>query len=160
MLSVVGFGHSNGNGVMKQILLILGTAALAASTSASAKPGGGFGGPHGMNVGGPHGNPHSMGIGFAGRPSGPVGVGVGGCPPGLAKKAVPCVPPGLAKHQFAIGQRIPTGLGLLSFNALPRSVRTRHVSTLNRRSRFLMTNGSIVSVNPRTRIVQSVIPMH
>ena len=144
---------------MKQLLLLMGAAALSFSGQALAKPGGGFGGPHGMGMAGPHGNPHSMGIGFAGRPSGPVGFGHGGCPPGLAKKAVPCVPPGLAKQQFAIGQRIPSSLGLLSFNALPRTMRMRHASRLNRTSRFLMTNGSLVSVNPRTRVVQSVIPM-
>jgi hypothetical protein len=144
---------------MKAIILLAGAAALGVSGPALAKPGGGFGGPHGMGMGGPHGNPHAMGIGFAGRPSGRVGFGEGGCPPGLAKKAVPCVPPGQAKKQFGIGQRIPSTLGLLSFGELPRSLRTRDASRLNRRSRFLMENGSIVSVNPRTRVVQRVIPI-
>ena len=144
---------------MKQVLLLIGAAALGFSGPALAKPGGGFGGPHGMGMGGPHGNPHAMGIGFAGRPSGPVGFGHGGCPPGLAKKAIPCVPPGLARQQFAIGERIPTRLGLLSFGALPRSVRTHHASRLNRSSRFLMENGTLVSVNPRTRVVENVIRM-
>jgi len=144
---------------MKNALLLIGAAALGFSGPALAKPGGGMGGPHGPGMAGPHGNPHSMGIGFAGRPSGRVGFGVGGCPPGLAKKAVPCVPPGQANKQFGVGQRIPSSLGLLSFNALPRSVRTRHASRLNRHSRFLMENGSIVAVNPRTRVVQRVIPM-
>lgn len=142
---------------MKQVILLVGAAALGISGPAMARPGGGMGGPHGMGMGGPHGNPHAMGIGFAGRPSGRVGFGAGGCPPGLAKKAVPCVPPGLANGRFGIGQRIPSSLGLLSFGELPRSVRTRHASRLNRHSRFLMENGSIVAVNPRTRIVQRVI---
>ena len=144
---------------MKHLLLLVGAAALSFSGPALAKPGGGFGGTHGMGMGGPHGNPHAMGIGFAGRPSGRVGFGAGGCPPGLAKKAVPCVPPGQVNKQFGIGQRIPSSLGLLAFGELPRSLRTRHASRLNRRSRFLMENGTLVSVNPRTRIVQSVIPI-
>jgi hypothetical protein len=150
---------------MKYLCLFVGAAALSFSGAAMARPGGGPGGSHGMGMGaahgmgmaGPHGNPHSMGIGFAGRPSGRVGFGAGGCPPGLAKKAVPCVPPGLANKQFGIGQRIPSSLGLLSFGQLPRSVRTRHASRLDRRSRFLMENGSIVAVNPRTRVVRRVI---
>jgi len=145
---------------MKQVILLIGAAALGFSGPALAKPGGGFGGPHGMGMAGPHGNPHSMGIGFAGRPTGPVGFGEGGCPPGLAKKAVPCVPPGQARHQFAIGHRIPIGAGaLLPFSALPRTVRTRHMSMLDRRSRFLMSNGSLISVNPRTHVVERVIPI-
>ena len=144
---------------MKQMALLIGATALGFSGPALAKPGGGFGGPHGMGIGVRHGNPHSMGIGFGGRPSGPVGFGEGGCPPGLAKKAVPCVPPGQAKQQFAIGERIPTRLGLLSFGALPRSVRMHHASRLSRSSRFLMENGTLVSVDPRTRVVENVIRM-
>lgn len=151
----------------KQLFLLAGAAALSFSGAAMAKPGGGQGGPHGMgggnphtmNVGVSHGNPHSTGIGLAGRPSGKVGFGAGGCPPGLAKKAVPCTPPGLAKNQFAVGQRIPSSLGLMSFNALPRSMRSRLGTRVDRRSRFVTSNGTLVSVNPRTRRVERVILM-
>ena len=103
-------------------------------------------------------SPH--GLGFGARPAGPVGFGAGGCPPGLAKKAVACMPPGLANHQFGIGERIPMSVGgLVAFNALPRTVRIHHASRLDRHSRFLMTNRSIISVNPRTRVVENVIPV-
>jgi hypothetical protein len=145
---------------MKHLIVLAGAAALGLSGAAFAGPGMGHG-PGGMG----HGNPHVMGtagphgIGFGARPAGPVGFGVGGCPPGLAKKAVPCVPPGQAR-QFAVGQRIPTSLGaLLTFSALPRTVRTRFGERLDRRSRFLSSNGMLVSVNPGTRVVQRVIPM-
>ncbi|HEY8434108.1 MAG TPA: hypothetical protein VIK68_05780 [Sphingomicrobium sp.] len=149
---------------MKQLLLFAGAAALGVAAPAAAKPGMGHGPGMGMSMS--HGNPHAMGlgnphgIGFGARPSGAVGFGAGGCPPGLAKKAVPCMPPGLAKHQFGIGERIPMSVGgLLPFSALPRTIRTHHAARLDRHSRFLMTNRSIVSVNPRTRVVENVIPM-
>ncbi len=145
---------------MKQLVLLAGAAALGIAAPAAAKPGMG----HSPGMG--HGNPHAMGlsnphgIGFGARPSGPVGFGAGGCPPGLAKKAVACMPPGLANHQFAIGDRIPADVNaLVPFSALPRTIRTHHASRLDRHSRFLMTNQSIVSVNPRTHVVESVIPV-
>ena len=155
---------------MKQLLLFAGAAALGMAPPALAKPGmghgPGMGMGMGMNMGMGHGNPHAMGamnphgIGFGARPSGPVGFGVGGCPPGLAKKAVPCMPPGLANHQFGIGERVPTSVGgFLPFSALPRTIRTRHASRLDRHSRFLMTDQSVIAVNPRTRVVENVIPM-
>jgi hypothetical protein len=109
------------------------------------------------------GNAHAMGRGNAyaygvnGRPANVgqgTGYGVGGCPPGLAKKAVPCVPPGQAM-KLGLGSQVPLGTNLLAYNALPTTVRTRH--NLSTRSRYVLDNGTLYQVSPRTRTVTRVI---
>ena len=142
---------------MRHALLVAGVAALGFSGAVLAKPGMGHG------AGMPHGNPHAEsatgphGLGFGAHPAGPAGFGAGGCPPGLAKKAAACVPPGLAKHEFVVGERIPTSFGaLVPFNALPRTVRTRIGHRVDRHSGFVSTDRLLVSVNPRTRVVERV----
>lgn len=136
--------------MMKVAAGIAGALALILSSGAVAKPGFGMG----------RGNPHAMGmmpgLGYGAR--GHVGHGVGGCPPGLAKKAIPCVPPGQAMELYGVGQRLPLSLGsLIAYSALSRSLRTRYAPMLSPRSRYIYSNGYLYRVNPRTRVVVSVI---
>jgi hypothetical protein len=111
-----------------------------------------------------HGNGHAFAYGYPGDRgelhahglNGPIGYGRGGCPPGLAKKAVPCMPPGQAKKLgLGIGSRVPLGYDLLSYNSLPRTVRTRQ--GLSMRSRYIYNRGTLYEVSPRTRTVTRVI---
>lgn len=134
--------------MMKHLVLIAGAAALSVSAPGLAKPGMGHG------FGNPHGNPHDLGIGFRGRPAGPVGYGARGCPPGLAKKSVACMPPGQAR-KLGIGSQVPAGYALLSYGALPRSVRIHH--GVSESGRYVYNRGTVYQVNPRTRTVTRII---
>jgi len=128
---------------MKHMLIFAGASALAFTAPAVAKPGNG------------HGNPHNYGNAYAYGTQGPVGYGVGGCPPGLAKKAVPCVPPGQARKQFGVGDQVPSGYNLLSYGALPRTIRSRH--SLSPNSRYVYNGGTVYQVSPRKRTVTRVV---
>jgi len=129
---------------MKHIYVIAAASALAFSGAAVAKPGNG------------HGHGHSYGYGY--QADGMNGYGRGGCPPGLAKKAVPCMPPGQAKKLFGVGQHVPYGYGgLMSYNRLPYSVRSRYRSQLSPYSRYIYDNGYVYRVDPRTMVVQQVL---
>jgi hypothetical protein len=136
--------------MMKQILMLAGVAALTFAGPVVAKPGNGHGNGRG------HVNGYGVENGRAYGVRGPVGYGVGGCPPGLAKKAVPCMPPGQARKLYGVGDQVPlSASNLLSYNALPRSIRSHR--SLNPRSRFITSNGYVYEVNPRTRVVTDVV---
>lgn len=131
---------------MMKHLLIAAASALVIAGPVAARPGNGHG----------HGSP----FGFAGAPptGHGAGYGVGRCPPGLARKAVPCVPPGQAKKLFGVGQRVPPNYrGLLRYNALPPSVRSRYGRQLSPYSRYIYENGYIYRVDPRTMVVLQVL---
>jgi hypothetical protein len=129
---------------MKNILMLVGAAALASTSPALAKPGNGHG--HGQ------GNVHAHGT------HGPVGYGAGGCPPGLAKKNPPCVPPGQAKKLFGVGQRVPLGYnGLLGYNNVPNELRNYYGQQLDPRSRYIYDNNYLYRVDPKTMLVQQVL---
>jgi len=127
---------------MKQALLIIGAAVLAAATPAAAKPGNG------------HGNPHAnMNHGDHGKGS-LYGYGAGGCPPGLAKKG--CVPPGQAKKMFNVGQRFRSDYGrLYNYNQLPYDLRQQY--GFDPRSRYYYGDGYLYRVDPKTMLVQQAI---
>ncbi len=141
---------------MKPLLLFAGGIALGFSGLALAKPGMGHDNSHAFAYGVGHGHGYAMdrGRSHAHGLNGPVGYGAGGCPPGLAKKAIPCMPPGQAK-KLGIGSQVPMGYNLLSYNSLPRTIRTRH--SLSMRSRYIYNGGTLYEVGPRTRTVTRVI---
>jgi hypothetical protein len=127
---------------MKQLLIVAGALAFAATGAAYAKPGNGHGNPHAYG----HGNGHGV--------QGNVGYGVGGCPPGLRTKG--CMPPGQAKKLFNTGQRFNTAYGTrYSYGQIPRSIRNQY--DLTGRYRYYYDNGYLYQVDPRTMVVQQVI---
>jgi hypothetical protein len=130
-------------GLMKQMLLIAGAAALGLAGPAPAKPGNG----HGFGPGNGHGNPHAYGF------ERPVGYGAGGCPPGLRKKG--CMPPGQAKKLYR-GQRWRNGYGsLYAYRQIPYDLRRRY--DLDPYDRYYYSNGYLYRVDPRTLVVEQVI---
>ena len=130
---------------MKQLLILAGVAALAATAPAYAKPGNGNG--HGNG----HGNVHGNSITHQN-----YGYGQGNCPPGLAKKNNGCLPPGQYKKLYSEGQRIRSSFGQrYAYNQLPYSVRSQY--DLDRQDRYYYNNGYLYQVDPRTMVVEQVI---
>ena len=134
---------------MRHLALLAGTVALGFAAPALAKPG------HGHGNGNGHGNKHAYGYDKHGKGA-VYGYGIGGCPPGLAKKNNGCMPPGQVKKLYRTGQRFPLGYGnQWSYNQIPYSLRQQY--DLDRSNRYYYGNGYIYGVDPRTRVVESVV---
>ena len=132
---------------MKQLFILAGVAALAATAPTYAKPGNGNGNGHGQGQGRGHDNEFSQQN---------YGYGQGNCPPGLAKKHNGCLPPGQYKKRFAQGQRFNSIYGQrYSYNQLPYDVRNQY--NLDRSNRYYYDQGYLYQVDPRTMVVEQVI---
>ena len=129
---------------MKNIIILAGVAALAATAPAAAKPGKG------------HGN-HSKGnhaIAYGDHAN--YGYGTGNCPPGLAKKNNGCRPPGQAKKHYNVGQRLPYGYnGYTPYNQIPYDVRSQY--SLDPYGRYIYDQNYVYRVDPKTQIISSVL---
>ena len=77
------------------------------------------------------------------------------CPPGLAKKNNGCLPPGIAKKSFDVGDRWNGNYRQWSYNQVPTNWRTQY--GLDPANRYYYRDGYLYSVDPRTRLVESVI---
>jgi hypothetical protein len=134
---------------MRYIALLAGVAALGLAGPALAKPGKGHGHGNSHSYGyDKHGNQHSKGLLY--------GYGRGGCPPGLAKKNNDCMPPGHARKLYRTGQRFPRGYGnAWSYDQIPYDLRRQY--DLDRNNRYYYGDGYIYSVDPRTRVIESVV---
>ncbi len=77
------------------------------------------------------------------------------CPPGLAKKNNGCLPPGIAKQSFNVGDRWNGNYGMWNYNQVPMDWRSQY--NLDSDNRYYYRNGYLYSVDPRTRLVESVI---
>ena len=77
------------------------------------------------------------------------------CPPGLAKRNNGCLPPGIAKQSFNVGDRWNGNYGLWNYNQVPLDWRTQY--QLDAQNRYYYRDGYLYSVDPRTRLVESVI---
>lgn len=116
---------------MKNLLILAGVAALAATAPIQAKP------DHAKHRGA-HG----------------VGYGAGGCPPGLAKKG--CMPPGQAKKLYGVGHRLDRGFaGWTPYNQIPYDLR-RHYG-LAPDGRYIYDQNYIYQVDPTTYAVSRVL---
>ena len=116
---------------MKNLLILTGIAALAATVTAAAKPGTG------------HGNHSSM-------------VSGGNCPPGLAKKNNGCLPPGQAKKLYSVGQRLPYGYaGYTPYNQIPYDVRSQY--DLDPYGRYIYDQNYVYGVDPRTNAITQIL---
>ncbi|MEO6151792.1 MAG: hypothetical protein ABIT09_11655 [Croceibacterium sp.] len=157
---------------MKKLLIIATLGALAATSPALAKGGGGKHSDHGQmehrqdrgghesrDDGDDHGSrwdAHRAAYSGDGR-----GYWDGNhyyrdgrvfgsnCPPGLAKRNNGCTPPGLAKSRFAVGQRLPTSY---RDDYIPQAYRDRYNDGTYRYS-----NGYVYRVDPKTYVIQQVI---
>lgn len=78
------------------------------------------------------------------------------CPPGLAKKTPACMPPGQTKRPFREGQRLATNYRYYTpYNNIPMALRDRY--DLNDDYRYIYRNNIIYTVDPRTRLITSII---
>jgi hypothetical protein len=119
---------------MKQILILAGVAALAATAPAYAKP------------------DHAKGHGKHGY----AGYGSGGCPPGLAKKNNGCLPPGQAKKLYNVGQRWPGSYGhQWNYNQIPYDLRSQYGFDQN--SRYYYGDGYLYRVDPTSMLISQVV---
>ena len=139
---------------MFKLLLAAGAASLAFAASAAADPGKNKG--HGNKAA--HGQ--TMYQGKHGRSvyKGHAAANFWGnrnCPPGLAKKNNGCLPPGIAKQRFNVGERWNGNYGLWSYNQVPLDWRNQY--GLQPDNRYYYRDGYLYSVDPRTRLVESVI---
>lgn len=118
------------SGMMKNILLLAGAAALAATASpALAKQGPGKHRGHAM---------------------------MSHCPPGLAKKHNGCLPPGQAKKLYNIGQRLPYGFnGYTPYNQIPYDLRRRY--NLDDDYRYIYRDDYLYRVDPTTMVVRQIL---
>jgi len=126
---------------MKQLLILAGVAALAASVPAAADPGKTKG----------KGNPHSQGA-----HAGHVGYGTGGCPPGLAKKNNGCLPPGQAKKLYNVGQRWPGSYGYRwNYDQIPYDLRNQY--GFDPHYNYYYGDGYLYRVDPATMLISQVV---
>lgn len=138
---------------MRKLLLIAGTAAMAMTMPALAKPG---------NKG--HG-PAAHAKGKAAKPTvvrtrartvAKPNYGANACPPGLARKGNGCLPPGQARKIFTVGQRIPTGYNFYTpYSNIPPAYRDRYGLATD--GRYIYRDDSIYVVDPTTNLVSRII---
>ncbi len=144
---------------MYRFLLVAGAASLAFSAPASADPGKNKGhgnqAKHGQSFTKAHGKQakHARRI-YQGHAAANY-WGNRHCPPGLAKKHNGCLPPGIAKKQFDIGDRWRGNYSMWNYNQVPLDWRTQY--GLDPYNRYYYRDGYLYSVDPRTRLVESVI---
>ena len=142
--------------MMYKLLLAAGAASLALAAPASADPGKNKG--HGKQA--KHGQMMHQGQGkhakhvYQGRTAANY-WGNRSCPPGLAKKNNGCLPPGIAKRSFNVGDRWNGNYGQWSYNQVPTDWRNQY--NLDSDNRYYYRNGYLYSVDPQTRLVESVI---
>jgi len=78
------------------------------------------------------------------------------CPPGLAKKTPACMPPGQAKRVFRERQRLSSNYRYYTpYDDIPLSLRDRY--NLDDDYRYIYRDNVIYTVDPRTRLVTSII---
>ncbi|HET9354673.1 MAG TPA: hypothetical protein VFO42_00760 [Sphingomicrobium sp.] len=142
---------------MYKLLLAAGAAALAISAPAAADPnkGKGQGKSHAKQGQMVHKSQakHARNVYQGHAPANFWGNR--NCPPGLAKKNNGCLPPGIAKQSFNVGDRWNGNYGLWQYNQVPTDWRTQY--NLDPNNRYYYRNGYLYSVDPRTRLVESVI---
>ena len=144
--------------MMYKFLLAAGVMSLAVATPALADPGKSKG--HGNST---HGHTLSKANGKHSRHrtmihQGHVDANWWGnrnCPPGLAKKRNGCLPPGIAKKRFDVGDRWNGNYRPWTYNQVPTDWRNQY--GLDQNNRYYYRDGYLYSVDPRTRLVESVI---
>ena len=144
---------------MYKLLLAAGAASLAIAAPASADPNKGKG--HGKQA--KQGQMMYQGQGKQAKHArrahqGHAAANFWGnrsCPPGLAKKHNGCLPPGIAKRSFNVGDRWNGNYGQWNYNQVPMDWRNQY--NLDSDNRYYYRNGYLYSVDPQTRLVESVI---
>jgi hypothetical protein len=145
--------------MMYKFLLAAGVMSLAVATPALADPGKSKG--HGNHA--THGQTHSKSHGKHSTHRNMIHQGhvdanwwgSRNCPPGLAKKHNGCLPPGIAKKRFDVGDRWNGNYRPWTYDQVPTDWRNQY--GLDQDNRYYYRDGYLYSVDPRTRLVESVI---
>ena len=140
---------------MYKLLLAASAASLAIAAPAAADPGKNKGhgnqAKHGQMM--HQGNAKHVRQIYQGRTS--ANFWGRSCPPGLAKKNNGCLPPGIAKRSLNVGDRWNGNYGQWTYNQVPTDWRNQY--NLDSDNRYYYRNGYLYSVDPKTRLVESVI---
>ena len=149
---------------MYKLLLAAGAASLALAAPVAADPGKNKGQGQGQGKQAKHGQTMHQGQGkhqakhskhvYQGRATANY-WGNRSCPPGLAKKNNGCLPPGIAKRSFNVGDRWNGNYSQWNYNQVPTDWRNQY--NLDSDNRYYYRNGYLYSVDPKTRLVESVI---
>ena len=145
---------------MTKFLLLAGAAAFAAASPLAAKPGKGKAhGSHANVVKVQTVKPAKVKIAKV-KPAKVKAakakrVWLNACPPGLAWRLTACVPPGHANDLLAIGARVPNGWAYTPWARVPMDLRTTY--GLDPNYRYIYRDGVIYAVDPRTRLITSII---
>ena len=144
---------------MYKLLLAAGAASVALATPLAADPGKNNGpgkqAKHGQGLQGQGKHPakHSRKV-YQGHATANY-WGNRSCPPGLAKKNNGCLPPGIAKRSFNVGDRWNGNAGQWSYNQVPTEWRNQY--DLDSDDRYYYRNGYLYGVDPKTRLVETVL---
>lgn len=145
---------------MKKLTLLIGAAALVATTPVAAKPDKSHG--NGQRVMMEKGKTHkagksSRGLVTSDRFGRLYALNArGSCPPGLAKKSNGCQPPGQAKKLYNVGQRYNRNFGnSWTYNQIPDHLRSQY--RFDQTDRYYYNNGYLYQVDPKTMLIQQVI---
>ena len=128
---------------MRTFIMIASIAAMAVAAPALAQ---------GRGKG--HGQGNQQGVQHRANPGVQHRAHPHGCPPGLARQGTGCVPPGQARRLFNVGQRLPS-----SFRYAQIPVQYRDQITYDPRYRYSYNNGLVYVVDPRTRLVRSIVDL-
>ena len=147
---------------MRNLAMIVATAAMAMAMPALAKPGKSQGhhGPsvHAKGKGGAHRTHVRTRDRTVVRTKAGKRYGANACPPGLAAKGNGCLPPGQARKLFNVGQRIPIGYNFYTpYSDIPLAYRDRY--GLMTDGRYIYRDDSIYVVDPTTSLVTRIIDL-
>jgi hypothetical protein len=82
------------------------------------------------------------------------------CPPGLANRNPPCVPPGQARRAFREGQVLPRSYSYYTpYDTLLSRLDPRYRDDIPAGYRYIYRDDAVYVVDPRTRIVRSIIDL-
>ena len=145
--------------MMYKLLLAAGAAALAIASPALADPGKNKGQGHKAKHGQTMSKAHAKQAKHLNKiHRAHVDAGWWGnrnCPPGLDKRDNGCLPPGIAKREFNVGDRWNGNYRQWSYDQVPLDWRNQY--QLDANNRYYYRNGYLYSVDPRTRLVESII---
>jgi hypothetical protein len=134
--------------------LLAGAAALLGGSPALADPGGGHGKGHKAKAHGMKYKPASHKA-FNGKSWKAKRVWATACPRGLVWRGANCLPPGHAKRLLGVGTRVPGGWSYTPWGRVPYDLRTQY--GLNPDYRYIYRDNVIYAVDPRTRLITSII---
>ena len=140
---------------MMKLFLLAGAAALIGASPALADPGGkGHGKGHGAKAHVVKVKPAKAKLAKA-KSLKAKRVWATACPRGLVWRGPTCIPPGHANRLLAVGRRIPSGWSYTPWGRVPVDLRTQY--GLDPNYRYIYRDNVIYAVDPRTRVISSII---